>query len=133
MLENDYVQITRTPYMPLTVEMIGEDIQTPWGIGKLYSLSHYYEQNGDLMRDPEMCFIMVDNRTEENSAFEEVKVLAYIYQQDNMGVYQESILIVDNSANEFKSILQTEHREYAELWLKGIEEKGFLNGERHYI
>lgn len=50
-----HLRIEIPEYMPLVIELIGEQVSTPFGIGKLYSLAHYYEQNGDLMRDPEMC------------------------------------------------------------------------------
>ena len=39
--------------MPLIVECVGE-----WGLGKIYSLAHYSEQNRDLMADPEMTFLL---------------------------------------------------------------------------
>jgi hypothetical protein len=48
------VKIENAPYMSLTVENIGLG---PRGLPAL-SICHYGEQNGDLMRDPEMCFEM---------------------------------------------------------------------------
>jgi hypothetical protein len=30
-------------------------------LGPIFSLAHYYEQNGDLMRDPEMLFIQAED------------------------------------------------------------------------
>ena len=49
-----HIKIENPPYMPLTIEGIGT------GPRKLpaVSVTHYGEQNGDLMRDPEMCFEM---------------------------------------------------------------------------
>jgi len=47
-------RIENEPYMTLTVENIGPG---PRGFPAL-SICHYGEQNGDLMRDPEMCFEM---------------------------------------------------------------------------
>jgi len=58
----EHLQLTSDGFMTLTMECIEENISTPFGIGKLYSLCHYYEQNGDLMRDPEMCFIAFTRR-----------------------------------------------------------------------
>ena len=48
-LDDGHRRIDRAPgsYMPLVVEQIGP---------RMYSLAHYGEQNGDLMRDPEMTF-----------------------------------------------------------------------------
>ena len=42
-----YLKIDNPPYMELVVEAIGLPA---------ISVCHYGEQNGDLMRDPEMCF-----------------------------------------------------------------------------
>ena len=48
------VKIENVPYLSLTVENIGLG---PRGLPAL-SICHYGELNGDLMRDPEMCFEM---------------------------------------------------------------------------
>jgi hypothetical protein len=48
-----YVKIENLPYMPLVIEAVGES--GPLGLPAL-SICHYGEQNGDAMRDPEMCF-----------------------------------------------------------------------------
>ncbi|MFO0776513.1 MAG: hypothetical protein U0223_02775, partial [Nitrospira sp.] len=46
------VRITVRGYMPLSIEEIGSS-----GDGhRLVSLCHYGEQNGDLMRDPDIVF-----------------------------------------------------------------------------
>jgi len=47
------LKIENAPYMPLVVE--GLDESGPMGLPAI-SVAHYGEQNGDLMRDPEMCF-----------------------------------------------------------------------------
>ena len=47
-----YIRIENPPYMRLVVEYIG---QGPRGLPAI-SVAHYYEQNGDAMRDPEMVF-----------------------------------------------------------------------------
>lgn len=46
------LKIENPPYMALVIEAIGTG---PMGLPAL-SVAHYGEQNGDLMRDPEMCF-----------------------------------------------------------------------------
>jgi hypothetical protein len=50
---NLYVKIENPPYMPLVIEAVDES--GPLGLPAL-SIAHYGEQNGDAMRDPEMCF-----------------------------------------------------------------------------
>lgn len=47
-----YLKIENLPYMALVVEAIGTG---PMGLPAI-SVAHYGEQNGDPMRDPEMCF-----------------------------------------------------------------------------
>ena len=48
-----YLKIDNLPYMELVIEAVDES--GPMGLPAL-SVAHYGEQNGDLMRDPEMCF-----------------------------------------------------------------------------
>jgi hypothetical protein len=46
------VRLTVKGYMPLSVEVIGQSAEG----NRLIAICHYGEQNGDLMRDPEMVF-----------------------------------------------------------------------------
>ena len=48
-----YLKIENPPYMALVIEATDESC--PCGLPAI-SVCHYGEQNGDLMRDPEMCF-----------------------------------------------------------------------------
>jgi hypothetical protein len=75
-----HLKIENEPYMPLTIERLGDAYG---GNAGLYSLCHYYEQNGDLMQDPEMCFVFVDGRTSENKGCEKVQVAPYYFAQSN--------------------------------------------------
>jgi len=47
------LKIENLPYMPLVIEALDES--GPMGLPAI-SVCHYGEHNGDLMRDPEMCF-----------------------------------------------------------------------------
>jgi hypothetical protein len=47
------LKIENLPYMALVIEALDES--GPMGLPAL-SVAHYGEQNGDLMRYPEMCF-----------------------------------------------------------------------------
>ena len=49
-----YLKIDNAPYMELVIEAMDES--GPHGLTRPLSIAHYAEQNGDLMRDPEMCF-----------------------------------------------------------------------------
>ena len=48
-----YLKIENPPYMTLVIEATPDP--GPLNAPAL-SVAHYSEQNGDLMRDPEMCF-----------------------------------------------------------------------------
>ncbi len=48
-----YLKIENPPYMELVIEAVDES--GPCGLPSL-SVAHYGVQNGDAMRDPEMCF-----------------------------------------------------------------------------
>lgn len=89
--DKQYLKIDSECFMPLTIERIGEDVITPFGKACQYSLCHYYSQMGDLMKDPEMCFMVVDHREGDGKAYEKVKIIPCIFQQDNVGLFEESV------------------------------------------
>jgi hypothetical protein len=120
-----HLQIRVENYMPLTIERIGSDIATPYGKADWYSVSHSYEQNGDLMRDPEMCFLGIDQRT-EHSAFDQIAIYPQMYQQDNMGVYEESIHLDAQGVKNYIPVWQHAHVGFANVWLTNIKAQGFL-------
>lgn len=123
---NQHVKIENDPYMPLTIELIGEPVDTPFGIGLQYSLCHYYKQFGDLVQDPEMCFLLIDNRENDFDNWEKVDVIPYMYQNGNLGIYQESIEFIDGKIEVINQKQQVEHRYFAGHWLRNIWEQGFL-------
>ena len=50
-------------------------------LGPSVFIAHYYEQHGDLMRDPEMCFIQGGDG----------EYYPYYYRQDGLGIERECI------------------------------------------
>ncbi len=125
---NSYIKINNEGYMPLTIECIEEQINTPWGFAKLYSVSHSYVQNGDLMRDPEMVFIVCDNRAHEKD-FDNILIYTQMFQQDNLGLYEESVRIENNHIKTFIKTWQHGHCSFANTWLRNIKQQGFLKQE----
>lgn len=120
-------KIHNEPFMPLTIERGGKDITTPWGLANLYSLCHYYEQNGDLMADPEMCFVVVDEREDEFlTDWDKLNIVPYLFKQDSLGIYEESIFIENKALTKYHSIKQKGHTEFADTWLLNIQQQGFL-------
>jgi len=124
---NQHLKIDNDGFMPLTIERIGESIITPYGLASHYSLCHYYEQSGDLMKDPEMCFIVVDQRLDDTQNYKKVKIIPSLFQQDNLGLFQESVLIIGNVTKKFAPQMNADHAAFANIWLANIKSQGFLN------
>ncbi len=106
-----HISIENEPFMRLVIEGIG---QTPEGC-QLVSVAHYGEQNGDLMRDPEVVFF-VDAR-----GWHPVSI-----QQDYMGSYREAIRwnwAGDPKVNKRES---DGIASFAKLWDRNIGAQGFV-------
>lgn len=123
--EEDYTRLTAEGYMPLTIEKIGWNIQTQEGKANQYSLCHYYNQNGDMMRDPEMGFLVIDNRTALNE-YKLISIYPQFYQQDNEAIYEESISITSGKVSNYIKTWQDAHCAFANLWLQNIQQQGFI-------
>lgn len=113
---NPHLKIHNEPYMPLIIENIGNHSFHKWGDATLYSLCHYYKLNGDLMQDPEMCFI-VDQAQQY--------IYPYMFTQANLGIYQESILL-GRGLPLYNKKQQADHTAFADGWLTNILEQEFL-------
>ena len=98
---NDYDQakkIQNNPsesIMAIHVEMISTNSQGP-----VYSIAHYYEQEGDLMRDPDMTFL--------KGADGEYYPLTF--RQDSLGIDQDAIVWDGNgNVKGFNAKMQQTH------------------------
>jgi hypothetical protein len=97
--------------MPVCVERVG---QIPWG--PLFSVTHYYEQNGDLMSDPDMVFLQGASG----------KFYPISYQQDNLGIYQEVIAETDSQTGtptKIRPKLSRDLAAFANQWMKNIKDQ----------
>ena len=120
--------------MPLVAEVImGLEHSTKYDPSKeetyvdFVSLAHYYEQNGDLMRDPEVVMQRVKNPVPESATGEDQYLFfPAVFQQDNLGFYQQLIKYEEGS-NAFnvyvKNKLQAELTEFVENWVANAAEK----------
>ena len=98
-------------YMPLVVEYLaGND-----GHPKIYSLTHYGEQNGDAICDPDMT-LKVD--------FEAGTVEPLTFQNDYMGIYQE-VYVSRNGQKLYSPRLRTSLDDFLWHWLQNIQDQGF--------
>lgn len=122
--DQQHIKLYSEGFMPLSIERLEENILTPAGVATTYSLCHYYKQNGDLMRDPEMVFIVVDNRKGEKD-FEAIHIYPQMYQLDSLGLYEESIRIENGQIKSFIKIWQSAHCAFANQWLRNIQMQDF--------
>lgn len=99
-------------YMDLVVENL--EYKDHKGL-PVYSMTHYGEQNGDLMKDPDMTFA-VD--------FDNMTVTPRSYQNDYLGVYQEVFIERDGKTLYSPSLLK-DLDQFLWQWLKNIESQGF--------
>jgi hypothetical protein len=111
-----YLKIENAPYMALVIEVVPEP--GPLGVPAL-SVAHYGEQNGDLMRDPEMCFELT------TPPLCSLTLSAYYYRNDYMGVEQHS-RFRDESNYVFMPELYEQHRKFAELWDRNLRDLHFV-------
>ena len=110
------VRITVSGYMPLSVEEIGSS-----GDGyRLVSLCHYGEQNGDLMRDPDIVFLF--HNGPDGVAAEPVS-----FRNDYLGIVQD-VYRYDETGRRTHVVpsLKQELKEFAESWFANLKDQGFF-------
>jgi hypothetical protein len=107
------LKIENPPYMALVIEATDES--GPCGLPVL-SVCHYGEQNGDLMRDPEMCF--------ELGLAGGAHLNAFYYRNDYLGVEQWSRAI-DGDNYVFNPSLYAQQEEFAKQWDNNLRSQGF--------
>lgn len=110
------VWITVSGYMPLSVEEIGSS-----GDGyRLVSLCHYGEQNGDLMRDPDIVFLF--HNVSDGAAAEPVS-----FRNDYLGIVQD-VYRYDETGRRTHVLptLQQDLTEFAESWFANLKDQGFF-------
>ncbi len=94
-----YMKLQAKGYEDLVVEAIG---------GEEYSIAHYYDQNGDSMRDPEITFtIDRESRSIHPSSF----------LQDGIGVYYETAEAAPAMVRDLKGFMVQ--------WFTNIKNQGF--------
>lgn len=108
-VEGLYISIENAPFMRLVIEHIGGG---PHGLPAI-SVAHYYELNGDLCQDPEMCFEVAN--TPDGLVFR-----PYIFQMTIPAVYQE----VTNDAQGLVTAEQL--RQFATMWDANLRAQGFI-------
>ncbi len=105
--------IDNPPFMPLIIEAMDES--GPCGLPAI-SVAHYGKQNGDLMRDPEMCF--------ELSFASGPDLNPFYWRNDYAGVEQWSRF---NTGTDyaFHRELYQQHVSFAKVWDRNLRSQGF--------
>jgi hypothetical protein len=109
-----YLKIDNAPYMELVIEAMDES--GPCGLPAV-SVAHYGEQNGDLMRDLEMCF--------ELGFAGGPHLNAFYWRNDYAGVEQWSRFIQDGNYC-YHTQLHQQHENFAKLWDKNLDAQRFV-------
>ena len=111
-----YLKIENPPFMALVIEATPEP--GPTGLPAI-SIAHYGEQNGDLMRDPEMCFELT------NPLGAGWTMTPYYFRNDYLGVEQVS-RTRDEKNYIFYPDLFHQHESFARTWDRNLRAQGFL-------
>lgn len=113
------VRLTVPGFMPLSVEDIGRS-----GEGnRLVSLCHYGEQNGDLMRDPDMVFMFHDHP--DGAAAEPVS-----FHNDYLAVCQEVYKYDEQGKRtHVVPVLKRELKDFSRTWFSNLKQQGFFSPE----
>jgi len=110
------VRVTVPGYLPLSVEEIGSSEDGH----RLVSLCQYGEQNGDLMRDPDLVFMVTDL---PNSVVAE----PVSFRNDDLGIVQD-VYRYDEAGRRTHvvSSLKQDLKEFAESWFSNLKDQGFF-------
>jgi hypothetical protein len=108
-----YLKIENPPYMELVIEAVDES--GPCGLPAL-SVAHYGIQNGDPMRDPEMCF--------ELGFAGGAHLNAFYWRNDYAGIEQWSRFIQEGNYC-YHTQLHQQHETFAKTWDDNLRAQGF--------
>jgi hypothetical protein len=109
-----HLHIDNPPYMALVIEAMDES--GPCGLPAV-SIVQYGEQNGDAMRDPEMCF--------ELGFAGGAHLIPYYLRNDYVAVEQWS-RYVEEGLYVFDPELNKWHEDFAQLWDNALQRQGVV-------
>lgn len=90
--------------------------------GQHFAIAHHYLQQGDVMNDPEMVFLLT---TADN------QVYPLTFRQDGgLPIDQVAATADDGESIRFNQKLQSDLTSFANMWMKNIKEQQGLNVER---
>ena len=104
--EDYYVKIESSGYMPLSIEKHGSQI----------SISHYFEQGGDLIADPDMSFEVIEGE------WSPVAI------QHSTGHYFRAVEYRDGKKFVSPNQLR-DQRKFAKMWARNLISQQFAKGK----
>jgi hypothetical protein len=99
-------------FMRLVIEHIGDG---PRG-GEVVSVAHYGEENGDLMRDPEVVFEVAAGTWHPVSI-----------QQDYVGSYREAVSVAEDGRVVIRPAEVRDIQAFARIWDRNLKHQGFVD------
>jgi hypothetical protein len=99
-------------FMPVHVECLQRT-----GLGLLFSIAHYYEQNGDLVPDPDVVFVRTAN------GWSPVSFRNSIAYRVALHFHEDGTIEVDEKE-------QTDLVSFCNLWMRNIREQQGLSPHR---
>jgi hypothetical protein len=101
-----HARIENPPYMPLSIEVIGKN---------LVSVAHYFEQNGDLVPDPDAVYF---------TGYGVENGWVPVYLQMAIGTFYEASWVEDGEITRFDLREQAEQASFANMWARNLQEQG---------
>jgi hypothetical protein len=118
-------KFTAPEFMPLVMALIARgEVETPMGIGDLYSLAHYLPSDkGQRLHDPLMFFIALRDLTDQH--IREIYPMSMMM-EGNAAVSRKTIFLVDGKLVSVDDYWQHDQTRFANQWMKNIKQQGFL-------
>jgi hypothetical protein len=111
------LRITSAGFMPLSVERIGKDAEGR----EMIALSHTGEQNGDLMRDPEIVFVL--HQWPDGLYAEPVS-----FRNDYAGIMHDVYVYGDDGRRtHVRAARKAELKSFCRMWFRNLKEQGFFS------
>lgn len=112
----DYLKLDRggSAIMALSIEKLVPEVDFAGNNATIYSLSHYFEQNGDLVPDPDMTFAVIDQKKVSKNLL----IIPLTFQ--NSIYYTEAIFLKADSW-QIHPKQQADLADFANNWLKNIQ------------
>ena len=117
--ENNHKKIdnSNSRFMPVVVEHVGNANN-----GDFISIAHYYEQNGDLMADPEIVFWRKKNECPSHFPSKFV-YFPISYRQDGLGINRELVIFENGKPVRFNIKLKNDTTKFVTMWMLNIKDQ----------